>query len=249
MKVTTSLIVALIASGVSWAQSDMSGSISGPNWRLTIAFESRLEPPKPQVMSFGMSGVTTLDKSQPGMRRYTATTETHEYFGYDMKLEPVDRQTGTFRVTFSALTLTPEDLKLPDPGSWHMIPAPLFPPPQIVSTADTIAVDLFEDPATLQKVVDYVHFRRNNCDAENAGSDQIACLDGVVRDARRSLGQKIKDMESKRDSATVSGIKESQRIWEAYRSAACANLSTELKSLQCELKLTRSRIHDLDVMY
>jgi len=247
MKTIASLALILFTCGVSWAQSGFSGSASSTAG-VTITFESKLEPSKPAMPFLGASGITGLGKNRPaGMRRYSTNIKTHEYFGYDMTVEPVDAQAGTYRVTFSALTLTPEELKWPDPESWRMLPAPVFPPPQVISTADTIALDLFENPATGQKIVDYIHLKRDNCDAENGS--QLSCLTGLVQDAQRSLEDKLKQMESTRETATVESIRASQQAWESYRDDACANLASEAKRLQCELKLTRSRIHDLGTIY
>jgi uncharacterized protein YecT (DUF1311 family) len=248
MKIVINLALAFITCGVSWAQSGFSGTVSS-NRGFTITFQSKLEPSKPDLVVHGASGVTHLEKAKSGMRRFATNTKTHEYFGYDMEVEPINERAGTYRVIFSALTLTPEDLKLPDPANWRMLPAPIFPPPQILSTADTIALDLFENPATGQKIVDYIRLKRDNCDGESAGPGQIPCLNGLVQDARRSLEEQLTKMENTRDPSTVNSIKASQRDWEGYRNDACAMLANEAKRLQCELKLTRSRTHDLGVIY
>jgi uncharacterized protein YecT (DUF1311 family) len=248
MKTTISLALAIITCGICSAQSGSYGSVSS-NWGFTITFESKLEPAKPDLAIPGESGIRHLDEINPGMKRFLTNTKTHEYFGYDMKAEPIREHAGTYRVTFSDLTLAPQDLKLPDPGSWRRLPAPLFPPPQIVSTADTIALDLFENPSTGQKIVDYIRLKRDNCDEESAGPGQIACLTSLVDDAQRSLADRLSHLESTRDRATVTSIKESQQTWEKYRDDACMNLPNEVKRLQCQLKLTRSHTHDLSSIY
>jgi uncharacterized protein YecT (DUF1311 family) len=217
---------------------------------VTITYKSKLEPPTPDSGFPGPSGIRILGTGKPeGMIRYLANNKTHEYFGYEMKVEPVNEHAGTYRVTFGALRLTPEQLNLPDPQNWHMLPAPAFPAPQTVTTADTIALDLFENPSTGQKIVDYLRLKRDNCDAESGGPGQISCLNGLVQDAQNSLEEKMKQMEANRDAAVASSIRESQQAWEKYRDAACANLTSETSRLQCELKLTRSRTHDLGVIY
>ena len=243
----TSLALMFMTCGVCWSQSGFSGTVMNSNFGVTIEVESKLEPSKPEMAIPGKTGLSHLEGAKPGMRRFSTNTTTHEYSGYDMRIEAIEKN-GTYRVTFSALTLKPEDLKLPEPGTWRMVPPPLFPPSQIVSLADTIAVDVFESPATGQKIVDYIRFKRDNCEQEGAGSSQIDCLNGLVQDARRSLTEKLTQMENTRDPVAATSIKESQQTWEAYRNAACANLTSEVKRLQCELKLTRSRAHDLDAM-
>lgn len=248
MKTLGSLALVLMTCGVAWAQTGFSGSF-GTVAGVTITFESKLEPAKPEMRALGISGVKSLCCKPDGMRRYSTDSRTHEYFGYDMRVEVVDESAGTYRVTFSALTLLPEDVDVADPGSWHRLPPPLFPAPQIVSTADTMAVDLFENPTTGQKIVDYIRLKGNHCDGSTAGTNQITCLSNLVQNARRELQERLSQMEGDHDAATVVAIKESQQSWEKYRESACANLENESKRLQCELKLTQSRIHDLQTIY
>lgn len=249
MKAIISFAVAALTCGVCWGQSDYSGSI-GVISGVTITFKSKLEPPSPDHGFPGASGIKFLGKGKPeGMIRYSTNTKTHEYFGYDMKVEPVDEHAGTYRVTFGALTLTAEDLHLPDPRSWHMLPAPVFPPPQTVSTADTIALALFENPGTGQKIVDYIRLKRDNCDGESAGAGQVSCLNGLAQEERRSLEDKLTELESNRDATTAASIRESQEAWERYRDATCAGFASEASRLECELKLIRNRIHDLRTLY
>jgi uncharacterized protein YecT (DUF1311 family) len=249
MKVITSLTLALLICGAAWGQSGYSGSV-GTVAGVNITFQSKLEPPTPDSSFPGSSGIKVLGKDKPeGMIRYSMNKKTHEYFGYNMKVEPVDEHAGTYRVTFSALSSSPEDLRLPDPQSWHMLPPPAFPAPQTVSTADTIALDLFENPATGQKIVDYIRLKRDNCDGESAGSGQVSCLNELVQDARRSLEEKLAKVENSRDAAMASSIRQSQQAWERYRDVTCANLASEASRLQCELKLIRSRTRELGVLY
>ncbi|HEX4810320.1 MAG TPA: lysozyme inhibitor LprI family protein [Bryobacteraceae bacterium] len=246
MKIVISCFLFLLTSGVAWAQAGFTsiGSIFG----ITQTLESKLEPPTPAMNFTGAMGQKFLP-GKKGFSRYLVNNTTHEYFGYDMKIEPVDRRADTCRLTFSALSLKPADLSLPDDGSWRMLPPPIFPAPQIVSTSDTIAFDLLEIPATGQKVVDYIRLRRDNCDAESAGPNQISCFNNLVNDARQSLANELAKMEGTQDPAIVVSLKSSEQAWETYRDQACAGLSTEVKRLQCELKLTRSHTHDLGTIY
>lgn len=249
MKAIISFVMVSLACGVCWGQAGFSGSASLSSG-ITITFHSKLEPPGPELGGAGASGVRGLgNRSSEGMCRYSTNAKTHEYFGYDMRVQPIDESAGTYRVTFSELTLTPEKLHLPDPQSWHMLPAPVFPPPETVTTADTIALDLFVNPATGQKIVDYIRLKRDGCNAENAGPGQVACLNGLVRDEQGRLEEKLTQMENTRDGAAAASLKESQLAWEKYRDAACANVANEAERLQCQLKLTRSRIRDLGTIY
>jgi uncharacterized protein YecT (DUF1311 family) len=178
------------------------------------------------------------------MVRYSRNTKKHEYFGYEVLADPIP-QTGMYRVTFSGLTF--EDLSVSSSG-WRMLPAPIFPSPQIVGSADTIALDLFENPATGQKIVDYLRIKRDNCDSQN-GQGHVPCLVGLVWDARRSLSEKLSRLENNTDAAVVLALKDSQEAWEKYREQACANFKDEAKRLQCELTLLRNRTRELGEIY
>lgn len=248
MKTTISLLLAFTACRVCCAQYGYSGGFDTADG-YTIRLESKLEPPKPDSGSAFSPGVVMgVGKSRQGkggMRRYLKSNATHEYFGYSLRVETVDTHAGTYRLTFSALDLTPEDLDVPDPASWHMLPAPIFPAPEIVSTSDTIAVDVFENPATGQKIVDYIRISRKNCDSLTNESDQIACLKSILQDERQLLTEKMTRFKNSKDAATVAIMERAQQAWETFKAVACNSQATEAKRLDCEINLTRSRRHDL----
>jgi uncharacterized protein YecT (DUF1311 family) len=249
MKLTISLAFALLASQVCRAQGGWSGSV-GSDSGVMITVESKLEPPKPDLAAdelpeeSGVKWLKTKTAGAVGMMRYSRNTKTHEYFGYEVVAEPIP-QAGTYRVTFSALTF--EDLAV-SPSGWRMLPTPIFPSPQIVGSTDTIALDLFENPATGQKIVDYLRIKRDNCDSQT-GQGHVPCLVGLVRDAQRSLEAKLKVLESTRDGGEIATLKDSQEAWEKYREQACATFKDEAKRLQCELTLLRNRTRELGEIY
>jgi uncharacterized protein YecT (DUF1311 family) len=250
MRATTSLALILGLARVCLGQSGFSGSI-GLN-SVSISVESKLEPSKPDWPSEGKAGFEMLGRGKTegkaGISRYSTNKKTHQYFGYDLTAELIDAKAGTYRVTFSALTMTPEEIGLSDATNWQMLPPPIFPLAQIVSGADIIALDLFENPATGQKVVDYIRVGRRNCEAD-AAPIQISCLAGLLEDAKRELEKELKHLESTRDAATVAAIRDSQKAWEKYRDDACSSLAIEAKRLECERRLTMSRTHDLGQIY
>ncbi len=129
-----------------------------------------------------------------------------------------------------------------------MLPAPISPSPEIVGSADTIAVTLFENPTTGQKIVDYLRIKRDNCDSQT-GPGHVPCLVGLVRDARRSLSEKLSQLASNGDAAAALALKDSQEAWEKYREQACATFKDEAKRLQCELTLLRNRTRELGEIY
>jgi len=249
MKLTISLAFALVASQLCRGQGGWTTSV-GSDSGVMITVESRLEPSKPDLAAddlpeeSGVKWLKTKAAGAVGIMRYSRNTKKHEYFGYEAVAEPI-LQAGTYRVTFSALTF--EDLAV-SPSGWRMLPAPIFPSPQIAGSADTIALDLFENPATGQKIVDYLRIKRDNCDSQT-GQGHVPCLLGLVRDARRSLSEKLSQLENNNDAAVVLAVKNSQEAWEKYREQACANLKDDAKRLQCELTLLRSRTRELAEIY
>jgi uncharacterized protein YecT (DUF1311 family) len=249
MKLTISFAFALFAAQVCRAQGGWSGSV-GNDSGVTITVESKLEPPKPDLAAddlpeeSGVKWLKTKAGGSVGMIRYSKNVKTHEYFGYEVVAEPIP-QAGSYRVTFSALTF--EDLGVSSSG-WRLLPVPISPSPEIAGSADTIAVTLFENPATGQKMVDYLRIKRDNCDSQS-GPAHVACLAGLVRDARRSLSEKLSRLASNGDAAAALALKDSQEAWEKYREQACANFKDEAKRLQCELTLLRNRTRELGEIY
>ncbi len=250
MKIVTSFLLLCFACTLGWGQSGFTAGI-GVIEGVTIRLQSKAEPERPEVPYGSLKmGTKFLGAGKPdGMARYTANEKTHEYFGYDMRIVPTNVHTGTYRVTFSALTLKPEELGLASPASWRMLPAPDFPPPALVTTLDTIALDLFVNPVTKQKIVDYIRLEREDCDAENATLDQDACIEVLVENERHRLLDTLSQVESGKSTAVAAAIKTSQQSWETYVNDACDSLETETKRLQCRLKLTRSRIDDIRHTY
>ena len=246
MKAIISLTLACAACGSCWAQSGFSGSID-TTAGFTIRLESKFEPPNPALgKTFPFSsGFVGLGTATMVVKRYSKNPDTHEYFGYDIHAEIVDQRAGTYRLTFSALDLTPEELNVPDAANWRMLPAPIFPQPQVVGTSDTIAVDVFANPFSGQKLVDYIRISRKNCDALIGDSDQVPCLKSVLQDERQLLMARLAHVKGSSDAATLATIEQAQQAWEAYKAAACNGLPSEGKRLECEINLTRSRRHDL----
>jgi uncharacterized protein YecT (DUF1311 family) len=121
------------------------------------------------------------------------------------------------------------------------------PAPETVGSRDVIALDLLESPTTGQKIVDYIRIGRN-CDA-SPGADEGSCVKIMLQDARAALDEKLKQLESHDDPATIAAVRSSQRLWEAYRSEACASLLDETKRAQCEVKLLHSRTRELGEIY
>jgi hypothetical protein len=179
--------------------------------------------------------------------RDAENSSTHEFFGYTMEVAPVTDKPGTYRVVFGRLSETAEDLGLKDPAIWAMLPAPSFPAPQIVTVSDSLLFDVFVNPATGQKIVDYIHIRQDACDPRTASD--LPCLKRSLEDARHALNEKVKLFENSPDTAKAVSARSSQQTWEKYLTDACSPLDSEFKRLRCELKLVQSRTQDLATIY
>jgi hypothetical protein len=121
---------------------------------ISFSYESRLEPAIP-VMRLG-SGVL-VDRT---VKRYLWDVSNKIYFGYDVSMDAMTD--GGCLFTFSPLTLSPQKMQELYPGTqrWRMIALPSVPPMQVLREGDTLALDLFVNPSTGQKVVDYLKVER-----------------------------------------------------------------------------------------
>ena len=245
-----SVALLFLISGLARAEWTSSGYTSSND--LSVYVESKFEPPSPRMAGNFGAGLQSLRRGQPGLRRYVYERTSLQYFGYDVAAEPLE-STGEYRVTFSSLSLTPEEIKLPNPSAWKMFPPPVFPAPQIVHDGDTIAIDLFENPSTGQKFVDYIRVQRgsraqsarSDCGSEGSGEAKLTCLSGKLDKANAALASKRTELQTRADASSQESLRRSEESWEKYRDETCQPLSTREKQLQCQLELTRSHVHDL----
>lgn len=238
MKVLVVLTFWLALSGLCSAQDNFSATMTN-NSLITVTLESSLEPALPALSGKYSMGVST----KKGMSRYAINFSTHEYFGYDIQVRPVPQQNGYFSVAFSELSLNAQELSLPDASIWVKLPTPISPAPEIIKGSDAIALDVFVNAATGQKIVDYIRIKANVCETDAADLPQCLQMADLV------LAAKTKLLEHSRDSAAVEAMKQSQPLWERYRDQACSGLSTQSKRLRCEILITRSRTDDLGKIY
>jgi hypothetical protein len=187
------------------AQSGRIKTGTASNDDVAFSYETRLEPPSPPIAKGIGGGVVT---GQTGTHRFMTDSTGHRYFGYDLVIEPVE-PANTYRVTFRPLSLGPERLRLVlrdslgtgqqrDLTSWTMLPMPAFPAPQTVHGGDTIALDLFTNPATGQKIVDYIRIqdRASRVPAVSAPARDFSIEDAELRFMEPRLSVNGKPLES-----------------------------------------------------
>jgi uncharacterized protein YecT (DUF1311 family) len=222
-----------------WGQTGFGASYTAdgqPNIRL----ESKLEPENPALAHPFEEGTASRNKT---FQRYLYDKATHEYFGYRVALDRVT--SSEYRITLGPISLNPAEHPISDPLA-QLMPSPAFPPPQIIRIGDRIAIDFFENQKTGQKIVDYLSLEQPNCDGESQKTD---CLMALIADMNGELDRKLQALIARHDVATQQTLRQSQQSWATYRDDACRSLPDRTKQLDCQLKLTRSRIHDLGAIY
>ena len=117
-----------------------------------VTYTTHLEPPTPPISSHG-GGTLTQDDI---IKRHVCNFDNNTYFGYDLTVEPLAE--GRFRLKFAPLTISAEQMskifdKVP---KWTPLPLPAGPAPMDVRAGDTVALDLFVNTSTGQKVTDYL---------------------------------------------------------------------------------------------
>jgi hypothetical protein len=132
-------------------------------------FELKVEPPGPALLQryssgYGLSAGARYGGGIVG-HRSLRDDSAHIFLGYDLLIEP-QPQPDTFRVTFRELTTNPLNVARGpggqpfNPAEWKTLPLPVYPAPQVVHPGDTISVDLWVNPDTGQKLVDYISFQQ-----------------------------------------------------------------------------------------
>jgi hypothetical protein len=153
----TSILLALSVFATAKGQTArplMSGSASTSGGSVAFSYETMLEPATPEL-SREFGGGVSVGKDR--VHRVMTEGGGRKYFGYDLLMEPLP-EANIHRVTVRPLSIDATQLHhLKDPAAWSELPLPGYPPSQILHGGDTIALDLFTNPATGQKIVDYIH--------------------------------------------------------------------------------------------
>ncbi len=118
-----------------------------------VKYEARLAPGSPPMSDHG-SG--TLGENGV-VKRHVVNMANHTYFGYDLRVETLSGG-GRFRLHFAPLSMTPAQMGkiFREANDWTPLPRPAAPGMVEVNAGDTVALDLFVNPSTGQKVTDYI---------------------------------------------------------------------------------------------
>lgn len=146
-----SLALLFVAAVVLPAAQVMSGTVSRGG--IVLFYETRLEPERNGITKIGGGTLTENDV----IKRHLCDFIEKRCFGYDLRIERADG--GRYRLQFSPLTMTPQQMEkiFPKVVGWQISSQmPRTPATQDVSDGDTLALDLFLNPSTGQKLVDYL---------------------------------------------------------------------------------------------
>jgi hypothetical protein len=143
--------VFLLIASAAWGESLMSGTSSSNG--VSVELDTRLEPGEPPITKHG--GGTLTEKEV--IKRHIGNFDNQTYFGYDLTLERLAN--GKVRMRFTRLTMTPKQMTqlFKEVRRW----TPLAPPKGELATlevrpGETVALDLFVNPRTGQKVTEYL---------------------------------------------------------------------------------------------
>ncbi len=164
MKLVSLILFSLSAYGAPL----MSGSASSNG--VLVSYETRLEPGSPPIHMHGGGWLTEKNV----LKRHLCNFENKAYFGYDLVVEPLAG--SRYRLRFAPLTITPQEMSkiFSKVSNWTSLPLPGGPVTVEVRAGETVALDLFVNASTGQKVTDYLTIK---------GDDrQVVHVAGPARD-------------------------------------------------------------------
>src|SRR5579862_4160080 len=130
----------------------ISGIVPIPQIGLMFNFETRLDPSTPPIEGLGEGGASSITRDGE-IRRIMVDRGRKLYFGYEVKLERLE-QPHAYRIGFKKLRAVPTERGITP--EWSSLEPPWYPEPQVVHLGDVIAMTLLVNPATQQKIIDYI---------------------------------------------------------------------------------------------
>src|SRR5258708_4843571 len=135
------------------------GTSSSDGWKFYVSYV--VEPPPSAGQQISVKGQTDVmhTDAKAGrpviFHRFLTDPASKTYVGYDVEVEPMDK-TGSARLRFKPFSLRADQLpKEYHAADFRALATPQF-PAETFQSGQTIAVDVLINPATGQKVVDYV---------------------------------------------------------------------------------------------
>ena len=150
MKLVSLFLLCLASQGApSGARlSNGSAGVSG----VSVNYQTYLEPGSPSIQRHG-GGVLTENNI---IKRHLCNFDNRTYFGYDLTIEPLTD--GRFKLRFAALTISPAKMSeiFQQVPNWSPLPLPGGEATLVMKAGDTVALELFTNPSTGQKVTEYL---------------------------------------------------------------------------------------------
>ena len=150
MKLVSLFLLCLASQGAP-SGARLSNGSAGVNG-VSVNYQTYLEPGSPAIQRQG-GGVLTENNI---IKRHLCNFDNHTYFGYDLTMEPL--ADGRFQLRFAPLTITPAKMAeiFRQVPNWRALPLPGGPATLVVKAGETVALDLFTNPSTGQKVTEYL---------------------------------------------------------------------------------------------
>jgi len=178
-------------------------SVVAPN-EMEVQMTARMEPGSVQVPS----GVVAIVQGR--YHRVVLDRGQRRFFAYDVFVEPKNGSTSLqVRIEPFSLSATEFARTQMVDASWAYMPLLKYPVVPEVRAGDTVAIDLLENPATGQKVVDYLVFKRsspvnNNADLAPLEDLSLDAVELQLENCRISVNGSILDA-STRLGGSISG--------------------------------------------
>ncbi len=155
MKLISLFLICLASQGAHSASRLSTGSASTSG--VSVSDQTHLEPGSPSIQRH-CGGVLTENNT---IKRHIGNLDNQTYFGYDLTIEPL--ADGRFSLRFAPLTIAPTKMTeiFREVSNWTALPLPNGPATLVVRAGETIAVDLFINPSTGQKVTEYLTVEGN----------------------------------------------------------------------------------------
>ncbi|MCC6538787.1 MAG: hypothetical protein IT162_14630 [Bryobacterales bacterium] len=154
MRATSASLLLALAAAAAAQQSGGTklGSGNFTDGNVHVSWETRLEPGSPPILKHG-SGTLTENRVA---KRHVVNFDSRTYFGYDLRAEAL--ADGRVRLHFAPLSLSPEKMGeiFKQVTTWTPLPRPAAPGVVELHGGETVALDLFVNPSTGQKVTDYI---------------------------------------------------------------------------------------------
>ena len=199
MRYGKAFVILLVVAATAPAAAQVSVSMHSG---IEVQMTARIEPGSVRVPS----GVRAVHVGR--FHRVVLDRSQRRYFAYDVLVEPKNgSQAWQVRIEPFSLSATELAEMHVDP-SWTYVPLLKYPLVPEVRAGDSVAIDLLENPATGQKVVDYFVFKRSNATAvaEHSPLRDLSLADVQLRldDFRISVNGTVVDA-STRVGGSISG--------------------------------------------